>query len=324
MLRASSVSSRPGTNAGNTGPRDLAVPCAIRDVWASDLDNAFDNIMYLVQRYTYIAIDTEFPGLVVRPENNELQAPRYQYALVRDNVNRLKLIQLGFSFLDENGEPAPGCSTWQFNFQFSDKDDHADDAIPFLTKHGIELKRHEREGIDPNVFAQRCMTSGVVLSDSIKCICFYGPYDFGYLLKVLTGQNLPQKESDFFELLRLYFPAIYDIKCIMPSCRGLSGGLQNVANVLQVQRVGPAHQAGSDSRLTGAVFFKLREVYFGGVMDEKFCGKISGLEGVDSILYGSTWYGTEPVSSSDVQTDPSDAEPEDPSHGKPPSHQSPS
>jgi hypothetical protein len=42
-------------------------------------------------------------------------------------------------------------------------------------------------------------------------ICFSG-YDFGYLLKLLTDQNLPQEESDFFELLRIYFPTVYDVK----------------------------------------------------------------------------------------------------------------
>ena len=40
----------------------------------------------------------------------------------------------------------------------------------------------------------------------------YSGYDFGYLLKLLTDQNLPSEESEFFELLRLYFPSIYDVK----------------------------------------------------------------------------------------------------------------
>ncbi|KAH9360892.1 hypothetical protein HPB48_003609 [Haemaphysalis longicornis] len=308
MLPSSSVCRRPNANGAENWRGAVAEPGTIRDVWAANLDDEFDVIMFLVQKYTYVAIDTEFPGLLVRPDNNELRPSHYQYALVRDNVNRLKL----------NGEPAPDCSTWQFNFKFSvTEDEHGDDAIPFLTEHGIQLDKHERDGIDPNEFAQRCTTSGVVLSDSVKCLCFYGPYDFAYLLKVLTGQNLPQEESDFFELIRLYFPVIYDIKCIMPSCPGLRGGLQSVANALGVQRVGPEHQAGSDSMLTGAVFFKMREVYFGGEMDDRYCGQISGLGGVNFILYGSTWYGTEPVSISDVQEGPKDADAEDCSWAEP-------
>lgn len=47
---------------------------------------------------------------------------------------------------------------------------------------------------------------------------------------------------------------------LMKSCKNLKGGLQEVAEQLEIQRVGPQHQAGSDSLLTGMVFFKMREV----------------------------------------------------------------
>lgn len=48
----------------------------------------------------------------------------------------------------------------------------------------------------------------------------------------------------------------------MKSCKNLKGGLQEVAEQLDLKRVGPQHQAGSDSLLTGMVFFKMREVCF--------------------------------------------------------------
>lgn len=54
--------------------------------------------------------------------------------------------------------------------------------------------------------------------DNINWLSFHSGYDFGYLLKLLTDQNLPQEENDFFESLRLYFPTIYDVKvsfCIL-------------------------------------------------------------------------------------------------------------
>lgn len=62
----------------------------------------------------------------------------------------------------------------------------------------------------------------------------YSGYDFGYLLKILTCSALPAEEGDFFDLLRTYFPCIYDIKYLMKSCKNLKGGLQELANDLDV------------------------------------------------------------------------------------------
>lgn len=48
----------------------------------------------------------------------------------------------------------------------------------------------------------------------------------------------------------------------MKSCKNLKGGLQEVADQLELERIGPQHQAGSDSLLTGMAFFKMKEVRF--------------------------------------------------------------
>lgn len=77
-------------------------------------------------------------------------------------------------------------------------------------------------------------------------------YDFGYLLKILTCMPLPASETEFFELLNLYFPNIFDIKYMMKFCDNLHGGLNKLAEMLDVQRIGPQHQAGSD-RCAGEV-----------------------------------------------------------------------
>ena len=98
------------------------------------------------------------------------------------------------------------------------------------------------------------------MSVLVRNLVFFSSYDFGYLLKLLTSKALPTDEADFFDELRIYFPAIYDVKYLMKSCKNLKGGLQEVAEQLELERIGPQHQAGSDSLLTGAAFFKMREV----------------------------------------------------------------
>lgn len=54
--------------------------------------------------------------------------------------------------------------------------------------------------------------------------------------------------------------SVSNVQYLMKSCKNLKGGLQEVADQLELQRVGPQHQAGSDSLLTGMAFFKMREV----------------------------------------------------------------
>lgn len=63
--------------------------------------------------------DTEFPGVVVRPIGEFRSTVDYQYQLLRCNVDLLKIIQLGLSFMNEDGDYPPGTTTWQFNFKFN-------------------------------------------------------------------------------------------------------------------------------------------------------------------------------------------------------------
>jgi len=65
---------------------------------------------------------------------------------------------------------------------------------------------------------------------------------------------------------------------MMKSCRNLKGGLQDLADDLQVKRIGPQHQAWSDSLLTLHTFFKMKQLYFEDhIDDDKYCGVLYGL-----------------------------------------------
>jgi CCR4-NOT transcription complex subunit 7/8 len=112
---------------------------------------------------------------------------------------------------------------------------YAQNSIELLTKSGIDFKKHEDYGIDVEEFGELLISSGLMLTDEIKWISFHSGYDFGYLLKLSTCLPLPSEEAEFFEFLTLYFPCIYDIKYMMKSCKTLKGGLQDVADDLQVR-----------------------------------------------------------------------------------------
>lgn len=112
------------------------------------------------------------------------------------------------------------------------------------------------------------MMSGLVLNDEIKWISFHSKFDFGYLLKTLTCAELPGDEQGFLDLLWTFFPCIYDIKYMMTACEGIHGGLSSLADHLRVDRIGPMHQAGSDSLLTAQTFFSLVKKHFSGICDD--------------------------------------------------------
>jgi len=251
----------------------------IIEVWADNLQEEFRKINELIDTYNYVAMDTEFPGVVARPTQTFRSSAEYHYATVRHNVDALRVIQLGICLCDKDGNYIPNMCCWQFNFKFNrEKDVHAADAVNLLSHSGINFDLLTARGIEWRDFGELLMTSGIVLNPEVRWIAFHAGFDFGYLLKLLTCNNMPASQEAFFDTLQLYCPVIYDLKYMMKSCENLRGGLQKVAETLKVNRTGPQHQAGSDALLTAAAFFKMRKDYFeSDIDDEKYMGVICGL-----------------------------------------------
>ena len=70
----------------------------IRHIWRSNLEEEFVLIRKLATKYRYVVLESLFPGIVARPLN--LKKGRvFDYQLLKDNVDILKLLQMGFAFL---------------------------------------------------------------------------------------------------------------------------------------------------------------------------------------------------------------------------------
>ncbi|CAA2995383.1 probable CCR4-associated factor 1 homolog 6 [Olea europaea subsp. europaea] len=213
----------------------------IREVWADNLDQEFALIRDIVDAYPYIAMDTEFPGKFAHLWNRQVLH-------------------------------------WQFNFQeFNPNEDlFANDSIELLRQSGVDFSKNIEKGIEAKRFGELLMSSGIVLNDNGYWVTFHSGYDFGYLLKLLTCQSLPDTQEGFFTMIHVYFLVLYDIKHLMKFCNSLHGGLNKLAELLEVERVGVCHQAGSENLLTSFAFRKLKENFF-SVPLEKYSGVLYGL-----------------------------------------------
>lgn len=223
-------------------------------------------------------MDTEFPGVVAKPIGNFKSQSSFAYQQLRCNVDILKIIQLGISLSDSEGNRPLPVNTWQFNFNFSlDTDMYAQESIDLLAQAKIDFKEHEKNGIEIEEFGELLTTSGMVMNEYVVWISFHSAYDFGYLIKVLTCNLLPEKEDDFYDLLKALFPEFYDIKFCIKNSKYGTKGLQEISSDMGLKRYGIQHQAGSDALLTSLTFFKAKEILY-EEMDNDNIGKLFGIE----------------------------------------------
>lgn len=236
----------------------------IVEVWASNLEEEFVRLSELVSEYRFIAMDTEFPGFIAHSTQGYQTGDEQRFHKQRLDVNLMKIIQIGITLGNGEGNLCRPC-TWQFNFKFNANEDlSSPDALALLKQAEIDFEKFERKGIDVADFAHLLLSSGLVMNDDVVWISFHGGYDFAYLVKMLSGAPLPADVKEFFALLKQYFPHVYDVKYIMHMYEERVCGLQDIANDMNVTRVGTQHQAGSDSYVTLLTYYRYMDDQFGG------------------------------------------------------------
>jgi len=231
----------------------------IREVYADNFIEEIKKLSKLLIVYNHVAMDTEFPGVVYQSVMNTRDI---YYKIVKANVDKLKLIQVGITISDKYGNYPSDTSTWQFNLKFDlNNEEYSNESIALLTNSGINFTNLESRGIAHDVFGEYIMTSGLVLNEDINWISFHGIYDFAYFLKIVTNQSLPETEISFIESLKEYFQNYYDIRYMIRFNENFRGSLNRLGQELNIARIGLKHQAGSDSLITSEIFFKLKKEF---------------------------------------------------------------
>ncbi|KAE8790267.1 hypothetical protein D1007_35408 [Hordeum vulgare] len=254
----------------------------IRQVWAHNVESEFHAIRQAAERFPYVSMDTEFPGVIHCPSKHHASlTPSERYEALKANVDALHLIQVGLAFAAS--PDAPPSVAFEINLREFDPRVHRHNprSVALLADHGLDFALQRRHGVDARVFSALLMSSGLVCSGAAAWVTFHSAYDFGYLVKLLMGRKLPRTLPEFIGLVRVFFgQQVYDARHVMDSCAGLYGGLDALAAQLGVERAaGMSHQAGSDAALTWDVFRRIREVYFANRQGlGAFAGVLYGLE----------------------------------------------
>ncbi len=159
---------------------------SIIEVYDSNCDKEIKNIIAILEKEKeiFVGMDTEFPGIV---SNLNYITNDFYYKNMKLNVESTRLIQLGLTLTDKNGNKPKGieCNTWQFNFQFDiENDKYSEESINLLKHSGINFENLKNNGIKQEKFLTSFIRSGLVLNPKVKWISYQGSYDFAYLLKI--------------------------------------------------------------------------------------------------------------------------------------------
>ncbi|CAE8695381.1 unnamed protein product, partial [Polarella glacialis] len=199
----------------------------------------------------FIALDTEFPGFLC--EDHLAAHLDLRYWALRENCDLLNPIQLGLAVADKDGL---GLGVWTFNLWFDLTTDlHTGESVSFLTAAGVDFPRHAIEGIDPSVLAWKLGASPLLgsHSNSPEWVTFAGWYDWGYLVKLLTGRPMPADLASYEKILSWFCPKKHELRDSLPR-----GSLDSLLATYSLPRCGSAHTAGSDAVGTLELFFHVR------------------------------------------------------------------
>ncbi|EOX98033.1 Polynucleotidyl transferase, putative [Theobroma cacao] len=129
-------------------------PVLVRQVFAEDLEREFALIRSAIDKYPFVSMDTEFPGTIFKQDKNLIHQadPAINYLFMKSNVDALRIIQLGLTLADSQGNlpdfNTPYRYVWEFNFKdFDFERDYCDkESIELLKIQGIDFVKNKKKG----------------------------------------------------------------------------------------------------------------------------------------------------------------------------------
>lgn len=256
----------------------------IRHVWNNDIENVFDEINEITTNYPYIAVRATWAGFFVRP----IVFEEYAYNDVKLTVDIMKCLQIAFAFADEFGNTPMSNSCFQFNFSFCEKTDIVYEAtLDIVKQSGFDTVKAVSDGIEFSKFGEHLVNSGLLNNKKICWNTYCGAYDIGFLLRAITGKDLPNKYAKFIDLAKNYFCSVYDIRHMLfvkkPQLK--LPQLSKAAETLMIKNIpflidtNFANRAGYHAIVCIVCFFKMLHIHFNPQEDHSVYNfKFFGLE----------------------------------------------
>uniref|UniRef100_A0A0E0M569 poly(A)-specific ribonuclease n=1 Tax=Oryza punctata TaxID=4537 RepID=A0A0E0M569_ORYPU len=253
-----------------------------RKVTAWNLRDELSRILSLMLRgFSFVAVDTQFPGIVhPHPRGAGITADD-KYAAVKENADELCILQLGITLSDADGrlpvDRVHGALVefmWEFDFAGFDAclHRHAPVSVEFLRSQGFNFEAARLVGVPATAFAAELAFSGILGLSGLTWVTFGGMYDVAFLLKLVTGgAPLPATRLDFLAQVGVLFGTqVFDGKH-MASLLHMHGGLTAVGEMLRLPppQLPRRHMAGQNSLMALQLFMELRRRFFdlGGSLD---------------------------------------------------------
>ena len=73
-----------------------------------------------------------------------------------------------------------------------------------------------------------------MMNSSLRWVTFQSDFDFGYLLKLLTFEELPSTYEEFLKHIFVFFPSLCDVHSLATSTHKLSGSFSTILEQLEV------------------------------------------------------------------------------------------